>query len=395
MNNIFEQLHQNIENSEYYEILEVDKNSTEEQIKKSYRKLAMKHHPDKNPNDKKSEDTFKKISEAYEILSDKEKRSIYDKYGKQGLEMDNMGGGPDINPMDLFENFFQKDFNHKKKPKNIDPIIEEIYLELKEIYNGVEKYITIEKKVIVDQQGNVNYKDSVQICNNCQGTGYVNVIRQIGPMISQMRSPCRNCKTKGYLINKYYTEKNITEEIKINIPKGIKENEHIIIENEGNVNFKNIDEKGDIVIVIKEFQHTHFTRKNNDLLYTKKISIFESLTGITFFIENLEKNYLEVNIEEIINTNTIKYIPNQGMPIKNKNLYGNIVIDFEIQYPTEIHDQEKKILIENFSRFYQKIEKINDAQKIELYDHHHQENNHYDEIYQEEEKSDNVQCAQQ
>jgi DnaJ-class molecular chaperone len=394
MHNLFENINQNIDNNEYYQILNVDKNSTEEIIKKSYRKLAMKYHPDKNPNDKQAEEKFKKISEAYEVLSDKEKRSIYDKYGKQGLEMNSMGGGPDINPMDIFQNFFGENFNHQQK-SNVEPIVKEVYLELQEIYNGVEKYLTVEKKVIVDNKGNINYKDSVQICNSCQGKGYVNVVRQMGPMISQMRAPCNNCKSKGYLINKYYKEKNIQQEIKVNIPKGIKEDEHIIIENKGNVNLKNIDEKGDIVIIIKEFQHTHFIRKNNDLVYKKKISIFESLSGTKFFIENLEKKKLEINITEIINNETIKYIPNQGLPIKNKNLYGDMVIIFDIEYPKEIHDKEKKILTENFSRFYQKIEKDNNSEKVEVYDHNSKRNNNYEDSSEEEGESPNVQCAQQ
>jgi DnaJ-class molecular chaperone len=391
MEDIFSNLNQNIDNEEYYRILNVNKDATESDIKKSYRKLAMKCHPDKNPNNEEAENKFKKIAEAYEVLSDTEKRKLYDQFGKDGLEM---GGGPNINPMDIFQNFFGNNFNHNQQNK-VDPIIKEVYLSIQDLYTGIEQTINIEKKVIVDNKGNVNYKDSIKMCNNCQGTGYVNVVRQIGPMISQMRAPCGNCKSKGYLINKHYREKNIKQEIKINIPRGMKQDEHIVIENEGNVNLQNIDETGDVVIVIKEFQHTHFIRKNNDLIFHKKISIFEALAGIHFYIENLNNEILEINIKEIINNETVKIIPEQGMPLKNKNTYGNIVILFKIEYPNSITDQEKKYIKDNFKRFFKTQHQKGNIKKIDVIDSNNQNVYQQESDDEENEENQNIQCAQQ
>jgi DnaJ family protein A protein 2 len=293
--------------------------------------------------------------------------------------------------MDIFQNFFGSNLNKKEK---IKPIVKEVYLSLRELYTGIDKTIIIEKKVIVDKKENINYKDSIKICKNCQGTGYVNIVRQIGPMITQMQAPCNNCNSKGYLINKYYKEKNIKQEIKVNIPKGMKEDEHIIIENEGNVNLKNIKEKGDIVIIIKEFQHSHFIRKNSDLIFQKKISIFEALAGCHFYIENLNNENLEINIQEIINNETVKIIPGQGMPLKNKNKYGNIVILFKIEYPDSITDQEKENIKDNFKRFFKKEEhQIKNIKKINILDSSN--NDIYPESDEENEDQQNIQCAQQ
>tara|TARA_Y100000991_G_C21937974_1_gene333890 strand:- start:27 stop:1187 length:1161 start_codon:yes stop_codon:yes gene_type:complete len=382
------------DNEEYYQTLNINKNSTDTEIKKSYRKLAMKYHPDKNPGNQEAENKFKTISEAYEVLSDPEKRQIYDQYGKEGLNMNNMGGGPNINPMDIFQNFFGGSFNMQSQ-KSIDPIVKEVYLSLQELYTGVEKTIEIEKEVIVDQKGDINYKDSIELCDHCQGKGYVNVVRQMGPMISQMQAPCKHCKTKGYLIKKYYRKTKIKEQIEINIQKGLKEGDQIQLENKGEINPKNINEKGDVIIIIKEFQHHNFVRKNNDLIFKKKISIFESLTGLKFCIENLEKEFIEINIQDVIKNDTIKIIKNEGMPLKGKDKKGNMIILFEIEYPNVVSNEEKKILKNNFRNYFN-YENISNSRPVMVYDNNSYSND-YDSSSDEEinENNENIQCAQQ
>lgn len=393
MHNLFEHMNQNIDNEEYYKILNIEKNSSEEQIKKSYRKLAMKFHPDKNPNNKSAEDKFKQISEAYETLSDKEKRNVYDKYGKQGLEMNNSGGGPDINPMDMFQNFFGGNFNQKQT--GIEPIVKEIYLSLQELYSGIEKNINIEKKIIVDHNGKTDFENSIEKCRNCDGVGHVNMVRQMGPMVTQMQVPCDKCKTKGYQLKKGYSLQKKNEEIKITVKKGMKEGSKIHLEGIGNTNLKNINEKGDIILIIKEFQHNHFVRKNNDLIYKKKISIFESLTGLNFGIESLNKINLEIDITEIINNETIKILPNYGMPTGKQDKYGNMIILFEIEYPKKISDEEKKILLNNFTKFYSKHEVKENSKKVILLDHNHYDNNEHEGSNEYSDDSSNIQCSQQ
>ena len=168
-----------------------------------------------------------------------------------------------------------------------------------------------------------------------------------------MQTTCNHCQGEGYQIKKGYQMKKINQEIEINIQKGLKEDDNIIIENEGNINPKNPQEKGDIVFIIKELQHSHFVRKNQDLIFTKKISIFEALAGFTFYIENLENENLEININEIVNKDTVKVIQNQGMPYKNKNKYGNIIVFFDIEYPNSITIIKKNI-IKIFLKFFKK-----------------------------------------
>ena len=394
MHNLFQNINQP-DNEEYYKILNINKNSTETEIKKSYRKLAMKYHPDKNPGNESAENQFKKISEAYEVLSDQDKRKIYDQYGKEGLDMNNMNTGPNINPMDIFQNFFGSSHFNNERHKSVEPIVKEVYFSLQELYTGIEKKIEIEKEIIVDKKGNINYKDSIELCHHCEGKGYINVVRQIGPMISQMQSPCKYCKTKGYLINKYYQQKKVKEEIIVNIPKGSKEGDKIIIENKGEINPKNINEKGDIIIIVQEFQHNNFVRKNNDLIFKKKISIFESLTGIKFYIENLEKEFLEINISDIIKNDTVKIIKNEGMPLKGKGRKGNMIIIFEVEYPNNISNQKKQIIRDNFNEYFNYDEDNKKSRYVPVYDNNQSSNNLDSSSDEENENNENIQCAQQ
>ena len=366
MNNFFNQMHKgNCNNNEYYELLNIDKNASDNDIKKSYRKLAMKWHPDKNPDNlKEASSKFKKITEAYSVLSDPEKRKLYDKYGKEGIQMEDMGAG--INPMDIFKNFFGGNLNEEREDQTIKPIVKELYLSIEELYTGVSKKINIEKEIFINKYGKEDPHNSTTICNKCN--------------------------QKGYHINNGYTKKNIQQEININIEKGLEEDNKIYLRGIGNID--PITKKmGDIIIIIKEFEHINFMRKGKDLILKKKISIFESLAGFTFYIENLNRQHLEIHINEIISNETIKIIPNQGMPINGTIKYGDIVLLFEIEYPQKLTLEEKNILKEKFHHYFSKNDEIHNSINVDIYDKVN--NNYQGNRNNFEDSQNNMECVQQ
>ena len=390
MDNFFNQMHKgNCNNNEYYELLNIDKSANDNDIKKSYRKLAMKWHPDKNPDNlNEASSKFKKITEAYSVLSDPEKRKLYDTYGKEGVQMENMNGG--INPMDIFKNFFGGNFNEEREEQSIEPIVKELYLSLEELYTGVSKKINIEKEIFINQYGKEDIHNSITICNNCNGKGFVISLKQFGPIVTQSQEICNKCNQQGYHLNNGYSKKNIQQEISINIEKGLEEGSRVYLRGRGNID--PITKKiGDIIIIIKEFEHMHFIRKGKDLILKKKISIFESLADSTFYIENLNHQHLKIHINEIINNETIKFIPNQGMPIKGTMKYGDIILLFEIEYPQKLTLEEKNILKEKFHHYFSKKDDIESSINVDTYDKldNHQDTHNF------EESQNNMECVQQ
>jgi DnaJ-class molecular chaperone len=403
---------------DYYTLLDISKNADENDIKKAYRKLAMKWHPDKNPNNKEeAEKKFKEISEAYEVLSDKDKRGLYDKYGKDGLNGGNAGMH---DPTDIFRQFFgggqdmfnggmfnggQDMFNggmfngggsSKNNKQNV--IIKEVLLTLKEIYTGVTKNIEIEKNVIMDNNNNICTKNCTEKCITCNGAGSLNKIQQMGPgFFTQSTIKCHNCDGKGYKIPTSYKIKSIKEMHNIQFNKGVEEGDQIVFKNKGHFNF--IDGRtafGDVVFVIREIEDSKFKRRKQDLIYTHEISLFEALSGTEFCINNLKGESLRINIDESINNNTIKIIYGEGLPSKNNPMskYGNILITFKIAYPTEITEHQKNIIKENFKDFFNAKTFIRNAKNVVLHNYTNQntdENNENDPNNHHR----NVQCAHQ
>jgi DnaJ-class molecular chaperone len=390
---------------DYYNLLGVDRNSDENDIKKAYRKLAMQWHPDKNLNNKdEAEKKFKEISEAYEVLSDKEKRSLYDKFGKDGLNGNNGGMG---DPSGMFRQFFggsnggmfgQDMFNrggHSRNNKRQNVIVNEVHLTLKEIYNGVNKNIEIEKNVIMDNNNNICDKNCTEKCITCNGIGLINKTQQIAPgFFTQNTIKCPTCDGNGYKISAPFKITAIKETHNINFIKGIEDGQQIILKNKGH--FDPIDGTfGDVVIIAREIEDKKFKRKNQDLIYTHSISLFEALSGIEFYISNLNGQNLRININEIINNNTIKIIYGEGLPYKNNNMCGNILITFDITYPKEITDYQRNLIKENFKDFFNIKPQILNAKDVVLHNYNNNENNENNENNDPNNHHRNVQCANQ
>lgn len=345
--------------SEYYEILGLTKNATQEEIKKAYRKLAIKYHPDKNKDDPNAEQKFKEIAEAYGVLSDEEKRKIYDKYGKKGLENN---GGMNFNADDIFSSFFgggpfgssfgssfessfgsffgfDNEFGSRTKPKRkTEDIIAECNLTLEELYIGkVLKRKIKHSRICKSCDGTGSKTKQKTTCKSCNGNGIKRVIHRQGftQIIQQVK--CEDCNGTGESINendkcaKCNGKKVIQEEkiIEINVKPGTKNNQQFRFPNESDEYPGYI--AGDIIFIIRTKEHPKFTRDPNDnLLCTKKIKLSEALCGCKFSIKTLDNRIIYVKYDDVITPGQTLILRNEGFT-KKTNMY----IQFEIEFPTK------------------------------------------------------------
>ena len=343
-----------------YDILGVSKNAGDSEIKKAYRKLAMKYHPDKsnNSNREDNEAKFKEISNAYDILKDKEKRDLYDRFGEEGLK--GMGGGGG-NPFDIFDNIFGNSnpfgssfsFNsgRSNRRRKAPDRVEEIKIDLEDLYNNVVKKIDIKQKIVcLSCRGTgANSKEDIVICSNCNGQGKVMKIINIGPgMIQQTMATCEKCRGKGKSIKKLCREcqgnRTVVKNKKINLPieNGLKDGSKITIPELANHD-PDCDTQGDLIIKIKFREHNFFKRKNNDLIFTKNILLSEALCGCEFAISHLDGRQILIKTNQIIKPNQEYCVKDEGLKIDD-NFRGDLIINFNIIFPDKLDTDRKKYL---------------------------------------------------
>lgn len=250
-----------VDTTKLYETLEVEKGCEAKDIKKAYRRLSRLHHPDKGGDEHK----FKEINAAYEILSDPEKREMYDKYGLEGVSDDGGSGG--MGGDDLFSMFFGGGGGRRGRsgPRKGPSVDHPLRVSLEDLYNGKTVKLAINRKVIVGE---------VRECEKCHGQGVIMEIRQIGPgMITQVQRQCDNCGGQGY-IAETKPERKVLE---VHVDKGMKHNQKITFRNMAD-ELPNV-EAGDVNFIVQEKDHDLFKRKNADLLLTKEISLNQALCG--------------------------------------------------------------------------------------------------------------------
>jgi len=350
----------------YYKILELEKNASESDIKKAYKKLAMKWHPDKNPDKKdESEKKFKEISEAYQILSDPEKRNIFDNYGEEGIKQDNNGsGGMNFNnfenandifkmffgggnmgmgmdPSSMFGNQFGNDmfFGNRTAKKSQSTIIQ-IPVKLKDCYAGSKKKITVKVKNICNNcsgKGGMSYRT----CNDCNGSGNKIINRMIGPgMMQRLQSSCSSCNGEGKIIetpcNKCNKSKITIEEkeIILNIEPGSKNDEKRVFKDQGD-QYPG-EERGDIVCVLKEEKHPLFERVDHDLIFHYDVTLGDAITGTDVYFEMINNDKIYYTETNLIEQNSFVVLKNKGMPNhSNSKMFGDLYVVYNIIYPTK------------------------------------------------------------
>ena len=359
---------------DYYEVLGVDKSASADEIKKAYRKLAIKYHPDKNPGDKEAEEKFKEAAEAYSVLSDADKKARYDQFGHAGVE----GAGPDfsggfgnLNDIlnDLFGGAFGGGFggfggfgggfgggNAGQRQQRVyrgRDIRVRVKLTLEEIAKGVEKEISIEKSVPCQECGGKGAKSSsdIKTCSVCNGTGQVQRVtnsifgqtvtystcQQCGGEGKVITNPCRTCGGSG-LVRK-------RETIKVKIPAGVEAGMQLTIHGEGHA-AKNNGVNGDLLVVIEEQEHPNLRREGNNLYYTKVISLPDAILGGETEIPCLDGPY-KVKIDAGTQSGTVVRLRGKGLPTVNGyGGTGDLYVKFAVWIPKKL-DKDEKSLIES------------------------------------------------
>jgi len=334
-----------------YDELGVEPTATDAEIKKAYRKLALKYHPDKNPDDPEK---FKNISAAFEVLSDAKKREIYDKYGEEGLREG--GGGEGHSPFDIFDMFFGGGGRRKQgeKMRGRDTV-HQMKVSLEDLYSGTTRQLAVQKNVICETCNGIGGKEgSVLKCDQCNGTGMQVRMRQIGPgMVQQIQQPCRPCNQTGEKINekgrcKTCMGKKVEKQRKIlkcEIDKGMKDGQKLTFTGEGDQ--APGTEPGDIVIVLDEKEHDVFTRQGSDLYIRMEVGLADALCGFTRTIKTLDNRTLILNSHpgEVIRPKQLKCVEDEGMPIYgDPTEKGRLVIDFQIVFPKDGWIAPKEVL---------------------------------------------------
>lgn len=330
---------------DYYSILQIPKNASEDDIKKSYKKLSLLYHPDRNPDKKDwAEDMFKKLNHAKNVLLDPQQRHIYDTSGEEGLKRNN----GNQNNFDMFNNIFRNNtffkgfneftniFQNKNNQKHKQNFQE--YMSLEQVYKG---YKMSKKLKITDncKKCEGTGKEQVTICSQCSGRGVNMVIQQIGPnMITQTQAPCDKCSAIGKIgsgnnCSKCIGSKSINRIIEINLdyPPGFK-NKDIYLSNFENYEF---------VFEANIREHHLYQRDGDNLLHKANITLSDALCGLEYHLKFLDDSNLIIKSKEnqVIKPNTTYTIPGKGITSK-----GNLIISFNIQFPNKLTSNEKESL---------------------------------------------------
>lgn len=333
-----------------YDILGIPKNATSDQIKKAFRTKAMTHHPDKGGDPEK----FKEINKAYEILSDDKRRQLYDKYGddfENKMKSEGNGMNDIFSHMGMGFPFGPRGPRGHQQNKKCEDMKHVLNISLEQAYNGVSKKLKIKRTIICSICSGKGTKDKSSSQCSCDG-GLKTVVRQIGPgMIQQMTISCNECEGSGLKISnenrceqcngkRVMNEDNIIDMvIQPGVPNG-----HIIKYN-GEGNHQPDCESGNVIIQINIIRdNSIFEFKNNDLIYKKNITLSEALSGFSFTIKQLDQRILYIKIDQVVSPNKICCIKNEGLPIMNSSLIGNLYIHFTIEFPKNLI-KESNILL--------------------------------------------------
>lgn len=322
-------------NKDYYKILEVERNATENDIKKSYRRLSKQYHPDLNPNNKEAEEKFKDIAEAYSILSDKEKKTNYDRFGTADGKT-NPFGGMDMN--DMFSSFFG---NQNRRRKGSD-IRVNVKVSLEEIFEGTHKKIKYRKSNKCNTCNNTGGESNQ--CNVCGGTGMVTQIQNTPFGRMSNATTCPNCSGSGEIIIKkcetcFGVGTNTGEvEFEFDIPKGIMDGESFKVNGMGNSIRKGMD--GDLILNIVEVPHEKYRRVGNDIHQRINLSYKDLVIGNDDVQVDTLEGKIKFKIKEGTKVGSMLRIPNRGLFRKNEK--GDMLIEIWLDIPENISEEEKE-----------------------------------------------------
>ncbi len=348
---------------DYYEVLEVTRTATVEEIKKAYRKKAIQYHPDKNPGDHQAEEKFKEAAEAYEVLSDQSKRARYDQFGHAGMGGAAGGGfGGGMSMEDIFSQFGDIFGGHfggfggfggggrGRRVNRGSDLRVKVKLTLKEILNGVEKKIKVKKYVNCSHcQGNGSENGtSTTTCDTCRGSGVVTKV--MNTILGQMQTTttCPSCHGEGKTITKKCPHCNgegiVREEevIPIKIPAGVAEGMQLSMQGRGNAARRG-GVNGDLLIVIEEEEDPNLIRDQNDVIYNLFLSFPTAALGGTVEVPTID-GVAKVKIDPGTQPGKVLRLRNKGLPSVNGFGKGDELINVNVYVPENLNDKEKKLI---------------------------------------------------
>lgn len=349
---------------DYYEILDVDRTASNDEIKKAYRKMAMKYHPDRNPGDKSAEERFKEVAEAYDVLQDSQKRQRYDRFGHDGLK-GGFGGfdGFGFDLGDALKTFMSEGFGfgdifgagraHGRGRSNRGADLQvKLPLTLEEIATGVEKKLKIRKSVNCDVCGGsgASGSEAFMTCLQCQGTGEVRQVSQslLGQFVNittcsrcngrgqVLKDPCNTCGGEGRVAG--------SSVITVEVPGGVATGNYIAVRGEGNVG-PNGGPSGDVIVVIEQVEHNDFERHGDDILYTLPISFSQAALGAEVKVPTLSGK-AKLNVPPGTQTNKILRMRGKGIQHLNGGGAGDQLVRVVVWTPTKLSARERELFTE-------------------------------------------------
>ncbi len=349
---------------DYYEVLGVEKNATDDAIKKAYRTLAKKYHPDMNPGDKEAEAKFKEVNEAYAVLSDADKRAKYDQYGHAAFDPSAGGGsgfggfggfgGEGFDFGDIFSSFFGGGGTSRSRTTMAvdgDDILARVTITFEEAAFGCKKEVSFSRveacaecgatgaakgtkpetcpachgtgRVTVQQQTMLGYMQTQRPCQNCRGTGKI------------VKTPCKNCNGKGYI--------KINKKLDVTIPAGIDSNQRIVLRGQGSAG-RNGGQNGDLVIEVRVKEHEFFTREGNNIYCDVPVTFAQATLGAEISIPTLDGKTDKFKIPEGTCTGTSFTLRGKGIADINTKRRGDEIVTVIIDTPQNLSQKQKELL---------------------------------------------------
>lgn len=346
---------------DYYEILDIDRQADEKDIKKAYRKMAMKYHPDRNKDDPDSEEKFKKINEAYEVLSDPDKRSRYDRFGHEGVNAGGQGfggfsgaGGAGFEDIfgDIFDMFGGGGSARKNRPAKGRDLQTEVVLEFKEAVFGIEKEIEIFRHEACSTCGGTGAEPGTKIetCGTCGGTGEVRYAQRtpFGQFVNA--KTCTTCGGDGKVFEKACHDcgggglKREKRKINLKIPAGVDNGSVMTLRGEGDPGTKG-GPKGDVYVVIRVRDHEIFKRDGFDVLSEAKINIVQAALGDEIIVQTLDGK-VKYEIVEGTQSGTVFRLKGKGIPVLNGYGRGDHYVKVVLETPRNLDEKQRQILKE-------------------------------------------------